>query len=155
MGGAATSLIFMNIPSYSGGLDPWGWAKARRGVVRPANSPQEDVIEADGTLRRTQDFGDGRLECVSYSSAWAFVEEFNPVLRGSARCVYSGAGPLKATFVDGADFEKATKHCKGRVYLQIDGEYFAVTNPKSVVIRWARTVRVLANVDKLRNCCGR
>merc|ERR1719361_2290757 len=52
---ASSDLLFLNVPSFAGGADPWGWA-TRFGTHDMADEDRS-ALEV-----RRQDFGDGRLE---------------------------------------------------------------------------------------------
>jgi len=145
--GNPVSMIFLNIPSIAGGLDIWKWSKSRLGV-------------ADGDpalLRDSQDFGDGKLECLSYRTGLSFYTEQlrSPTfISGNGSRVYSGEGTLKLQFRTPTDasFVKGTSHCKGRTYMQVDGEFFIVYQPESLVIRNHQKIQVLVN-DVQPGCC--
>uniref|UniRef100_A0A6U6R1T8 Diacylglycerol kinase n=1 Tax=Zooxanthella nutricula TaxID=1333877 RepID=A0A6U6R1T8_9DINO len=139
LAGNPVSLLFLNIPSIAGGLDIWNWSSRKLGTATAG--PE--------LLARKQHFGDGRLECLTYRTGLGFYAEQTriPGVRGQGQRVYSGGGPLRITFRHPSDesFRAGTGHCRGRTYMQVDGEYFAVHEPESVVIKQHATVRVLIN----------
>lgn len=145
--GNPVDLLFLNIPSLSGGLDVWGKSTRKKGTN---STPQE-------LLRVKQDFGDGRLECLSYRTGCAFYGEqarISPVA-GQGNRVYSGSGPLRISFRDPEDkrYIAGTSHCKGRTYMQVDGEFIIVHEPDTVVIKNHATITVLVSIDG-GGCCG-
>jgi diacylglycerol kinase (ATP) len=146
--GNPVSLIFMNIPSISGGLDIWKWSKSKMGVTGP-----KDLLSCP------QEFGDGKLECLSYRSGVGFVMEQAraPItLSGRGNRVYQGGQPLMLKFKESndADYIKGTSHCKGRTYMQVDGEFFVVYEPDTIVVRHHAKVQVLVNNAVTVGCCG-
>jgi len=134
----SANLLFINIPSYCGGADPWSWS-AQNGVLENAESSQD-------LLKCKQDFGDGKLELLSYGSGLSVsIDAINSKARvpgrGGGKRIASHPGPFVAKFKPP---EKAKYKSKaGRVYFQIDGEFFIVTQPQTVVVSHWRTVRVL------------
>lgn len=147
--GTPLNMLFLNINSMSGGLDLWSWSKKK--VASTGESAKQ-------YLSRQMDFGDGHIDVLAYRSAVGFALEQLRVwpFHGNGYRAYSGTGPLRIDFRPPNDprFIKGTKRCKGRVYMQIDGEYFVVHNPKSVAMRWLNAVKVLSNVGDPVNCCG-
>merc|ERR1712187_965921 len=145
--GNPVNMLFLNIPSISGGLDIWKWSKSKMGTTGP-----RDLLKA------RQDFGDGKLECITYRAGAGFVMEqlrAPMTLSGRGHRVYSGGGPLRLTFKspDDPEYIKATKHCKGRLYMEVDGEFFIVHQPQSVIIRHHMTINVLCNTLPLPGAC--
>jgi len=145
--GNPVSLLFLNIPSISGGLDVWRWSQRKVGTSQGGKE----------LLAVRQDFGDGRLECISYRTSTGFYLEQAraPPISGQGNRIYSGGGPLRIQFRDPADreYKRGTAHCKGRVYMQVDGEYFSVHEPRSVVIKHHATIRVLVRSEEAQGCC--
>jgi len=146
--GNPVSLLFLNIPSIAGGLDIWKWSNRKLGV----QGETKDLLKAE------QDFGDGRLECIAYQTGLSFyLEQLRApnTLSGKGARVFSGGGPLRLSFRDPSDDEyiKGTKHCKGRTYMQVDGEFFVVHEPDTVVIRHHETIQVLVSNEET-TCCG-
>jgi len=137
----SAELLFLNIPSFAGGADPWAWS-----------SGEERFCEEEEELSECrQDMGDGRLEVVSYSSCLgAAIDIANGKLRtpgrGAGQRIASAAGPFKMSFKS-PDKAKYTS-ADGRFYLQADGEFFVAHEPEEVQIRHWRTVKVLARQDQ-------
>uniref|UniRef100_A0A7S4V475 Diacylglycerol kinase n=1 Tax=Alexandrium monilatum TaxID=311494 RepID=A0A7S4V475_9DINO len=146
--GNPVNLIFLNIPSIAGGLDIWNWSDRNMGT----NASRE-------LLQARQDFADGKLECLAYRTGIGYVLEQvrAPPVSGRGHRVYSGGGPLRLKFKSPTDegFIKGTSHCKGRTYMQVDGEYFIVREPDSVVIRHHCAIQVLVNAETPSGCCAR
>eukprot|EP00930_Biecheleria_cincta_P013347 TRINITY_DN11946_c0_g1_i1.p1 TRINITY_DN11946_c0_g1~~TRINITY_DN11946_c0_g1_i1.p1 ORF type:complete len:568 (+),score=112.95 TRINITY_DN11946_c0_g1_i1:117-1820(+) len=145
--GNPVGLLFLNIPSLAGGLDVWGKSTHKKGT----SSTSQDLMRAQ------QDFGDGRLECLSYRTGLGFYAEQVRVapIAGQGNRVYSGAGPLRISFRNPEDekYVAGTAHCKGRTYMQVDGEFIIVHEPDTVVIKHHATVTVLVSIDG-GGCCG-
>jgi diacylglycerol kinase (ATP) len=138
--GNPVSLIFLNIPSISGGLNIWNWSRSFLGTT----AASRDLLSVK------QDFGDGKLECLSYRTGLGFYQEqlrMPMTFSGRGHRIYSGAGPLRLNFKDPTDpdYIKGTAHCKGRVYMEVDGEFFIAHAPETVVIRHHKTINVLVN----------
>jgi len=144
--GNPVNLIFMNIPSISGGLNIWNWSNRNMGTDGPRD-----------LLRAGQDFADGKLECLAYRTALGFyLEQLRaPPVSGRGHRVYSGGGPLRLKFKSPTDKEyiKGTSHCGGRTYMEVDGEYFIVHEPDSVVVRHHCVICVLVNSSTQAGCC--
>lgn len=146
--GNPVNLIFMNIPSISGGLNIWNWSTRSMGT----NGSRE-------LLGAPQDFADGKLECLSYQTGISFyMEQLRlPPISGRGNRVYSGGGPLRLKFKSPQDqeFIKGTSHCKGRTYMEVDGEFFIVHEPNTIVVRHHCVINVLTNMDPKAGCCAR
>lgn len=140
--GNPVNLLFLNISSVGGGTDPWRTSKSS-GIN--LQSP-----------KASQWFGDRRIEIMSFLSGVGFSREQlkRQPFAGCGRRIFSGEGPLRMNFKapSSADYQRGTSHCHGRVYMQVDGEYFAVKEPKSVVVRHHRSILVLVSTDPARGC---
>merc|ERR1712032_123720 len=121
----SANLLFINIPSYCGGADPWSWS-AQSGVF--------ENNEMNGDLMKCkQDFGDGKLELLSYGSGLSVsLDAINSKARvpgrGGGKRIASDHGPFVAQFKKPEFAKYKTK--AGRVYFQIDGEFFIATKPQ-------------------------
>eukprot|EP00931_Biecheleriopsis_adriatica_P095707 TRINITY_DN6931_c0_g1_i2.p1 TRINITY_DN6931_c0_g1~~TRINITY_DN6931_c0_g1_i2.p1 ORF type:complete len:509 (-),score=95.62 TRINITY_DN6931_c0_g1_i2:185-1711(-) len=129
-------LLFLNIPSFAGGSNPWAWSSTSVGLIG------EDLRNYE------QDFGDGRLEVLSYSSGFetaidAANSKFRMPGRGSAKKVACAEGPFNMRFKS-AEEAKYTS-ADGRVYMQVDGEFFVARHPEEVKVRHWKTVKVARN----------
>jgi len=144
--GNPVNLIFLNIPSIAGGLNIWNWSSRKMGT-----SGDSDL------LRARQDFADGKLECLSYRTGIGYVLEQlrAPPISGRGHRVYSGGGPLRLKFKSPGDqgFIRGTSHCKGRTYMQVDGEYVIVHDPDTIVVRHHCAIQVLICSDVQSGCC--
>ena len=128
--GTPSSLIFLNINSFAAGLDLW--ASASKVGVR---NPKRSVFDP-------QDSGDGKLEVMAYNSLLGIVVERIRKGIGKGHRIGQSQGPFLLKFRDhGSLF---------RIYLQVDGEYYAAERPESVEISHNMTMRVLRKHKELR-----
>lgn len=150
-----SELIFLNVPSWGGGALPWEWSR-NLGIAGEADSR----YAANGLENVGASVGDGKIEVLSWSSRFGLSvnianSKFWTPGRGRSRRVHQGKGPYTLDFKgkDQAIYKK-----EGRVYAQIDGEFYVMTRPKQVVIRHKQTIRVLTcrgePYGKSRGCCG-
>jgi len=146
--GNPVCLLFSNIPSLAGGLDVWKYSNAGFSGTTKDNPD---------LLRARQDFGDGKLECLTWRTGLGFYSEQlrAPPISGRGHRIMSAGHPVRISFKDPEDPEyiKGTSHCKGRTYMQVDGEYMVVHEPDTVVIKHHATIKVLKNQDHDAACC--
>lgn len=144
----SAALVFLNIPSFGGGADPWTWARN----IGVANQHAEN----DRLEDCEQNFGDGKLEVLTYSSAFKASTD---VVKGKLKLPVGGGGLRVASsngpfVVDFRDPEKSKYTSEsGRVYFQVDGEYFIGLRPRETSVNHWMTVRVLCNTEPARGCC--
>jgi len=129
----AAELLFLNVPSFAAGAQPWAWSSSK-----------------NEKLQCRQDFGDGRLEVVSYErSLSAAIDAANAKLlvpgRGCGERLASSSGPFVADFKPPDQAKYTSKD--GKVYFQVDGEFFVATRPQQIVIRHQQSVRVLSGEE--------
>eukprot|EP00403_Amphidinium_massartii_P048090 CAMPEP_0178458738 /NCGR_PEP_ID=MMETSP0689_2-20121128/47703_1 /TAXON_ID=160604 /ORGANISM="Amphidinium massartii, Strain CS-259" /LENGTH=1363 /DNA_ID=CAMNT_0020085061 /DNA_START=40 /DNA_END=4129 /DNA_ORIENTATION=- len=132
------SLIFLNIPSMAGGSDIWRRASA---LTVPGASRFRSF---------RQDFGDGNLEVMTFSSAADFIKEkLGPALHGNGKRCHSGRGPFRVKFkpVDDEVYSSELEKTGGLLYMQADGEYFAVVVPAQAEVAWSRSISVLQHAE--------
>ena len=127
--GHPSSLLFLNINSFAGGLNPW--PHATHTGLRPRMKSKTFGDQATG---------DGKIEVMTYRSLGTIGGEQMRMgaLTGHARRVAQSRGPFLLRF------KKLPN--KGRVYMQVDGEYYAVEHPRSVRIEHMYTVKVMKRV---------
>jgi diacylglycerol kinase (ATP) len=124
--GDPVSLLFLNIPSFAAGTNPWG------------ESGKLAIRNADPYLMTyRQCFGDGELEILSFESrrGLAFEQAKGTFLSGNAARVAQEAGPIQVNF--------RQENLGIRTYMQVDGEYYRFDNPQYTYIRPYETIRVL------------
>jgi len=110
------TMIAMNIPSYAGGCEKiWNNSKDQTPIYNKQDSTKFKI-------EPKQDFGDGKLEFVSFVNEWAFGV-FERALHGFGNRVAQGEGPFLFTFK--RDSENPVK-----TYYQVDGEYMEIVHPK-------------------------
>lgn len=134
-------LLFLNVPSFAGGATPWAWATTAPGC--------EALL--------SQHPGDGRLEVMTYRSGLdAALDAANAKVRlpgrGKGLRVASCSGPFMCDFLD-PSLARYTSN-DGRVYFQVDGEFFVIRHPKQVVVRHQRKVQVMYGPIWSHGCCG-
>ena len=148
-------MLTIMMPSWGGGALPWEWSR-NLGIAGEADSR----YAANGLENVGASVGDGKIEVLSWSSRFGLSvnianSKFWTPGRGRSRRVHQGKGPYTLDFKgkDQAIYKK-----EGRVYAQIDGEFYVMTRPKQVVIRHKQTIRVLTcrgePYGKSRGCCG-
>ncbi|KAK1444746.1 diacylglycerol kinase like protein [Babesia gibsoni] len=122
----SSTLIALNIPSYSAGIN--AFEKTSR--VGLTNLSQEEMTRLNNV---SQEMGDGQLEFIAYKNAAQIA--FDYCGAGLARRIHAGHGPWKIIFKE--------LHPREKVYFQVDGEFFVMHQPKEVVIRHAKTIKIL------------
>ena len=127
--GRPVSLIFMNINSFAGGCNLWEGAK------KPGLTGLDKSSELFST---PQSCGDGKIEVLTYKSlpGLSMEQAKGTFLSGNGCRIAQESGPVRLQFKP----ELGTK----RTYMQIDGEFFTLDNPESIVITHKIAVRVLA-----------
>eukprot|EP00971_Amphidinium_carterae_P189777 3766894-Amphidinium_carterae.1 len=132
------SLIFLNIPSMAGGSDIWRRSSA---LAVPAAHQFRNL---------RQDFGDGKIEVMTYTSVSDFIKEkLGPALHGNGKRCHSGRGPFQLKFKPDDDelYNGELEKTGGVLYMQADGEYFAVVVPASAEVQWSRSISVLQKTE--------
>eukprot|EP00746_Dinoflagellata_sp_MGD_P013790 gnl/MRDRNA2_/MRDRNA2_129933_c0_seq1.p1 gnl/MRDRNA2_/MRDRNA2_129933_c0~~gnl/MRDRNA2_/MRDRNA2_129933_c0_seq1.p1 ORF type:complete len:507 (+),score=88.76 gnl/MRDRNA2_/MRDRNA2_129933_c0_seq1:138-1658(+) len=155
MCGTPVELIALNLPSFARGCDLWKSA-SRVGVLDADGNklPENDRKEL---LHQVQKLGDGCLNVLTYR----FIGDLNfEVVRGQAGIrsshglggrIYQGPEDLVFNFKDP---DKAHYRKDGRVYMEIDGEFFIVRYPSQVVLRHKMKINVLHNSEPLPSKCA-
>ena len=124
--GQAASMVFLNIPSISGGCDLW----------RSTDALGKD---AEGLGKKQQSISDKQLEVVTVPSLFSFARARLPVFNShvGSRIAQTG-GPFELVF-------KPELSRDIRTYMQVDGEFFQVNKPLTVRIKWRRQAQVIVN----------
>lgn len=134
----AVSVVFLNIPSFAGGLDLWASAQGKNGAFIPTAAQQcscqfpslcrnlrQNLVDSCNT-KDPQDFGDGKLEILSFQSlaelSLTNLQRFCPsnYYSPSGWRLFQGDGPFKIPF-------RPNLSSRQRIYFQIDGEYFVTS----------------------------
>ena len=136
--GKPCSIIFQNIINYMSGVrDMWGKGEERL-TVGVKNGTNEENIKYTEKLREMahtiQRFDDKMLEVFTFDNG--FETGFEKIIRGLAKKIYHGRGPMEVKFVDTPKYMKEDK--KDRIYLNLDGEYFHIVKPISLRIELNR-----------------
>eukprot|EP00397_Hematodinium_sp_SG-2012_P014881 GEMP01015141.1.p1 GENE.GEMP01015141.1~~GEMP01015141.1.p1 ORF type:complete len:432 (-),score=73.68 GEMP01015141.1:1504-2799(-) len=155
--GSPIDLIYLNIPSYSKGCDPW--SGAGRLAVTKDGKKLMDVNERTAVVKDPQIIGDHKLSAITYTGIFSMSQD---ILRGQLGChgVVHNARRLGQTEGGSESVihfrSKETLNAKkGRVYMQIDGEFFVVEYPAKVTIKHMRTVKVLLSPRPFQGgCCS-
>jgi len=157
--GNPIDFIFLNTCNYAKGCDPWSKASAGAATSSGRNQLSRDErrkLEAD-----KQVMGDGRLAVVTYTSYISYAMDVGAGQVGchgqvnSAKrlCQTTVGGESVITFKPKSELIKNTGN--GRVYMQIDGEFFVVDLPETVTIKHLKKVKVLLAPNlTLAGCCG-
>jgi diacylglycerol kinase (ATP) len=122
--GHAASMVFLNIPSISGGCDLW------RGCDAVTKDP-------DALGKKGQSISDNKLEVVTVPSLFSLARAQLPVFNShvGSRIAQTG-GPFELVF-------KPELSRDLRTYMQVDGEFFQVNKPTTVRISWRRQAQVI------------
>jgi diacylglycerol kinase (ATP) len=122
------SLICINIPSITGGVDIW---KKTKRCLSSEEAP---------TLKNVQqNFGDGKFEIISMPSLFSFARSHLPLLGINAGLRIGQTGEdFKILFKEDLDI-------KQRVYMQIDGEFFQLNRPAEICLQKYHKFQVLIN----------
>lgn len=129
----SASLIATNIPSFASGLDVWERAR-RFGIVADTKNPNEERHQQQ-VLKAKQVMGDGALEWVVFTGITSLGLE--NVTGGLGKRVHAGPGVFTL------DFNPKLK-ADERVYFQVDGEFYQMTQPKRITIRPFKQIKCLA-----------
>lgn len=178
LAGRSAELMFLNVPSFAGGANPWAWAvrdtSSQASAAKPApakiqaerledlwaHTRAEAKADAEAEMRALvspddcdQNFGDGRLEVLAYSTGiGAATDAANSKVwipgRGNGQRLASAHGPFVASFKPPTEAQYTSKD--GQVYFQVDGEFFIAIEPQQAVVRHWQTVRVLRNGKRCR-----
>lgn len=125
--GNPACIVALNINSYMGGCDPWSNCAGKIAI----SGSQGELIRDQFTQ---QNFGDGKMEFVCYSSPLALGAE--RMLPGQAKRVAQGNGPYVINF-NKVDMQ-------GRpitTYINIDGEYYQLKSPQSITLYPTRKLK--------------
>ena len=72
-----------------------------------------------------QRFDDKKLEVFTFDSG--FKTGLEQVIRGYAKKIYHGRGPIEIKFVETEKYNKNDK--ENRIYFNLDGEFFHIVKP--------------------------
>lgn len=155
LSGTPIDIIALNIPSFAKGCNLWG-CSSNVGLL-DANGKKMPQNNRKEILNQTQKLGDGCLNVLSFK----YIGGLNfDVVKGQAG-IRSGPGTGSRLYqgpediiFDFKDPDKAKYRKDGRVYMQIDGEFFIARFPSQVVIRHKLKLNVLRNTEPLPGKCS-
>ena len=129
--GNPVSLLCLNINSYmGGGSDVWRECRGIDEIFNLNRCLKFDNLKGKVGVQKesitnfeSQNFSDGKLEFLTFSSTMGMAKE--RIFKGQAKRVGQGAGPFQLNFKksDNNDLPLIT-------YFQIDGEYYEIVAPK-------------------------
>ena len=128
--GTPCSIVFQNIVNYMSGIrDIWGEGKKRLSVEVKKGASLEYQNKYQNKLCNManceQRFDDKKLEVFTFDSG--FKTGLEQVIRGYAKKIYHGRGPIEIKFVQTEKYNKNDK--ENRIYFNLDGEFFHIVKP--------------------------
>ena len=140
--GSPCSLIFQNIVNYMSGVrDIWGKGAPKINVELKTKTEEDNIKytrKLEEMANTRQRFDDKMLEVFTFDNG--FETGLEKVVRGLAKKIYHGRGPMEVKFLDTPKYEK--KDTENRVYLNLDGEFFHIVKP------------ILMRIELNRDYCG-
>lgn len=138
--GNPCSIIFQNINNYMSGVRDM-WAKSEENItVGLKNGNEPETKKYTKKLKRmascTQKYNDKMLEVFTFQNG--FETGLEKLIRGLAKKIYHGRGPIEVKFFDTPKYIKTDK--KHRIYMNVDGEYFHIVRPKLLRIELNRDI---------------
>lgn len=129
MEGHPCSIIFQNIVNYMSGVrDMWGKGEERLAIGVQKGTENENIKYTEKLKHMAsmkQRLDDKMLEVFTFDNG--FETGFEKIIRGLAKKIYHGRGPMEIKFLETPKYTKNdTEH---RIYLNLDGEYFHVVKP--------------------------
>jgi diacylglycerol kinase (ATP) len=121
--GDVSSIIFVNIPSFAAGIDVWN------------SSPKMGTSSTSQVRFTDQRSGDRKLEVLTYGTLYNLARERLKIGKGHGKRIAQSEGPFRLAFRE--------SRAVNQIYMQIDGEYYAVENPISIEISHSVTMQVL------------
>ena len=136
--GNPCSIIFQNISNYMSGVnDIWGKAENQLSI-EIKNGTNVDNQKYNNKLlsmaNNKQLFDDKMLEVFTFDNG--FETGLEKIIRGQAKKIYHGRGPIEIKFFDTPKYEKEDK--ENRIYFNLDGEFFHIVKPISLRIELNR-----------------
>ena len=126
-------LVGQNINFYMGGTEHI-WGSTNQVGVQPCGLKrgEKKQFELDllQKLNKDQSSNDRKIEFITYNHGMDMG--LDRVSRGNARKIHQGSGPFVFTFKN--ILSKAQKKKLNKVYINIDGEFYHLVQPKQIVI---------------------
>ena len=149
--GNPVSLVCQNIDFYMGGTrDIWG--KTSHLGIHQEESSKADYQEYKRQVVdnfKKQAFDDKQIEFFTFENGIEFGLE--RVARGLAKRVYQGPGPVYLEFKK--DPDETEKVALTKVYINCDGEFYHLQNPKEICVRLNENI-CNGQINILRNIKG-
>ena len=113
----------------SGIRDIWGEGKNHLSVQLKKGAPPEYQNKYQNKLLTManceQRFDDKMLEVFTFDNG--FETGLEKVVKGFAKKIYHGRGPIEIKFVETGKYNKNDK--ENRIYFNLDGEFFHIVKP--------------------------
>ena len=136
--GKPCSIVFQNIVNYMSGVkDIWGNGKDHLSVDIKSSSIEDKKKYLNKLLtmaKSQQKYDDKMLEVFTFDNG--LETGLEKVIKGFAKKIYHGRGPMEVKFLETPKYEKDDK--KHRIYFNLDGEYFHIVKPISLKIELNR-----------------
>lgn len=155
LAGSPIDIIALNIPSFAKGCNLWGCASSV-GVL-DANGKTLPQTDRKELKEKKQHLGDGCMNVLSFRKIAGLnfdVIKGQAGIRGGTGMghrIYQGPEDLVFNFKDP---DKAQYRKDGRVYMQIDGEFFVARYPSQCILRHKMKMNVLRNAEPLPGKCA-
>ena len=150
--GNPIDIICQNINFYMGGTrDIWEHSGSQLGL-KVINAKEEEMKNYKNKVIsqfNEQRYDDKKIEFFTYESGISMALE--RVASGQANKIYQGEGPVIMTFKENPD--KKEEAALNKVYLNADGEFFHLLQPKELTVR-LNTKLCGGQINFLKNITG-
>ena len=150
--GNPIDIICQNINFYMGGTrDIWEHSGSQLGL-KVINAKEEEMKNYKNKVIsqfNEQRYDDKKIEFFTYESGISMALE--RVASGQANKIYQGEGPVIMTFKENPD--KKEEAALNKVYLNADGEFFHLLQPKELIVR-LNTKLCGGQINFLKNITG-
>ena len=150
--GNRIDIICQNINFYMGGTrDIWEHSGSQLGL-KVINAKEEEMKNYKNKVIsqfNEQRYDDKKIEFFTYESGISMALE--RVASGQANKIYQGEGPVIMTFKENPD--KKEEAALNKVYLNADGEFFHLLQPKELTVR-LNTKLCGGQINFLKNITG-
>lgn len=133
--GNPCSIIFQNIGNYMSGVnDIWGKGGTHLSIGLNNNNNEKYNQKLLSMANCKQKLDDKMIEVFTFDNGLETGME--KVIRGRAKKVYHGRGPIEIKFLKSPGYDKNDK--LNRIYFNLDGEFFHIVKPISLRIELNR-----------------